>query len=87
MHACIKVAIAVASALCNVVGAWGKARFSRSVWLKVGEVEVEAPTVAEAKSLLKEAREFQQRTNPPTRRDRGAMESRVKLIRKKEPKA
>jgi len=82
----IKVVVAAGAGLCAVVGAWVKARFSRSVWLKIGDVEVKAPTVADVRTLLEVAREFQQRANPLTRRNGDVMEARAKRKRKKEPK-
>jgi hypothetical protein len=82
----IKLVVAVGPVLCFVVGAWVKARFSGSVWLKVGLVEVKARATAEVRTLPKESGGFQQCAHPHKRRNGGVMESRTKLIRKKEPK-
>ncbi len=48
------------TALATVLGAWVHARYGRKVRLKVGEIEVEAATVADAEKLLARAIEHQQ---------------------------
>jgi hypothetical protein len=50
--------------IATAVGAWLHAKYGRKVRLKVGEIEVEAQTVAEVETLLKQAEEFQQRNRP-----------------------
>jgi hypothetical protein len=52
-----------AVAAITIVVAWLHGRYSRKVRLKIGsgEIEVEAPTLAEVKSLLREAEEYERR--------------------------
>lgn len=50
----------VVAAVAGVCGAWIQARYGRKVRLKIGDVEAEGRTVAEVKSLLEKAKQFQQ---------------------------
>ena len=58
----IKLVATVGPALGTLIGAWLHARYGRKVRLKIGDIEAEAQNVEQVEKLLRQADQFQQRS-------------------------